>query len=280
MHFERGKKEPAAIFGIIDYLGIMHGIKISHCGYREPSIAFKRKIIENDGKIATSHYREIVGISYNPKIEKLEIEYYDGKAQARTSIIWPEEPKYEKLANIDIAFSEASGDQEARVQAKGVVSRESHAGIDWHTRADTHKKGNLGVNIERAVLEKLGMHVTTFDDSGSNNIRSNPLYNFDVTYFDKKHDFIAEEVKLITNEKGYSRAYEDAIKELPNRMVIWNDWPDDKRRSKFGILPKGYDGHIVIILFNPDNGEFERKSAGWLDLRQESGTYILKNGDD
>lgn len=275
LHFERGEKEPAAIFGITDYLGNMHGIKISHSGYRKPRIVFKRNIDEGNGKIAVDQYREIAGVAYDPKIGKLEVEYYDGRVVS-TSTIWLKEPKYEKLAGIDMAFSGVSEDQESRVQAKGVVSRQSHAGIDWHSRADTRKQGDFGVDIERAVLEKLGIHVTTFDVSGSNNIRSNRLYNFDLTYFDKKHNFVAEEVKLITSERGYTRAYGNALKELPNRMVIWNGFPDDERRFKFDILPKIYDGHIVIISFNPSTGEFTRKSAGWVRLHQGSETEILK----
>lgn len=126
---------------------------------REPFIGIKwgiEEAMEKKNIDPVVHgYLKIIEMQYDQEKGSLMIRYLkypQGSPTQQTSVIWLEKPGYEKLANLDIAFSEAS-----HARAEGVVASKSFAGIDWSAAKDSHKKGILGTEMECSTLMKLGI---------------------------------------------------------------------------------------------------------------------------
>jgi len=188
------------------------------------------------------------------------------KGQTHTATIWLRRPEFEELY-ANISFKEISKDK-----AEGIVSHESYVGMDWVPDKDKNEKGIFGTKIECSALEKLGIEDLTYDTTGGNRAKEGGIRCvFDVTYFDEDRKFIVEEVKLITSEKGYERAREEAIGKLIKHSNEWNAIPDEERKQGDITLPKAHEGRIVIILFDPHTGEFTRTTESIDNPKKKGG---------
>ena len=201
---------------------------------------------------------------YDPKSEMLKVGY-SHKGQTHTATIWLKPPEFEKL-DVEISFSDVSKDG-----AEGIISKGFYARIGWSPKNDLSEKGIFGTKIECSTLRKLGIEDSTYDTTGRNRAKEGGIRCiFDVTHFDENGRFVVEEVKLITSEKGYGHAREEAIGKLIKHSSEWNAIPDEDRKDGDIALPKVHEGRIVIILFDPHTGEFTRTTE-WVNIPEKKG---------
>ncbi len=240
---------PALVFSIKDYQGKETFLKIAYNGHGDAFLGVK-----------TPGFKRVQGVEYDPGKALLTITYLKETPYKRRN--WLRAPPFEYYEHLKIGFFKMSLER-----VEGVIDRDSYAGINWYPYADFTKKGILGTEIECAVLKKSGVKDIAYDLSGGNDMNRGIRYFFDASYFDENRKFVVEEVKLRTSEKSYRDARYDAILEFPKRLKEWNAMSDDARKG----LPRLYEGTIVIVLFNPQSGEFTRRLDGWIKIDKDTG---------